>query len=755
MNIVATGRFTFHKRSLYFSFYVSKRPTRPRVIQFIDDTGLILEEIPLIQSSKVFSVYQNATGKQCGVWRRVPRSSYNKLNNNQMNVVLLWGGQNQAELALAGKISTYSSLSTEMFSSLLEASTNKGNQMFGAGGTAMVSANFGAIPSIHLTVVFNGLFYDEERADVTLNIRLELIEEDQTLLEDTVVVQKVSYDYNVIEFSSKIPVDLVEMLSYGKLRLIIESQKTPNILRISGQILPRVTCEMYQTILASPSSNSKTIGSGLAWTFINRDGALVYNILTDGLSPESKPIITLVDENGKQSTEIAELAAFNQSCKSIGVIETFEPQMLKSLYDNKLIVNIAMEKDPSLIRGQLNRTHVADARDSSEPILLRRLDISSPAHLVGMAWIAVDNECTLHYEISLNNSNVNPERFELYLEEKPMEALNAPVTTTLLDEFDGEYFEGFVMGMSWYELSKLESSVCHLQIKSKESGQHLLKGLMHSIKIPNHCYPPTTDSNVPSVVLTLNDQVDPENAGVSANTKCFHSKQFYDEGSQWTNELESCSMCHCTSGNVKCDKYECPPLDCKGGEIRQPRKGECCPSCIETERKSINGTGCAMGDRFHMGGSVWYPYLPPKGFDKCTICSCDSLTLEINCPRVKCPVLNCTKDRVYQPKDECCQKCSNETIIKAKVDVNSQDDQGSKKGKYRTIQDILANGGCTYLNTIRENGQEWHPILPSIGEQKCIKCQCNVNINLLLKRKIVVTFYLLSVNFVNDFRIPV
>lgn len=37
----ATGRFTFHKRNLYYSFYSS---ARPRGVQFTDLRGNILEE---------------------------------------------------------------------------------------------------------------------------------------------------------------------------------------------------------------------------------------------------------------------------------------------------------------------------------------------------------------------------------------------------------------------------------------------------------------------------------------------------------------------------------------------------------------------------------------------------------------------------------------------------------------------------------------------------------------------------------------
>ena len=42
----ATGRFTLHKRHLYYSFYTSTYPlpTRPKSVQFVDASGNIVEE---------------------------------------------------------------------------------------------------------------------------------------------------------------------------------------------------------------------------------------------------------------------------------------------------------------------------------------------------------------------------------------------------------------------------------------------------------------------------------------------------------------------------------------------------------------------------------------------------------------------------------------------------------------------------------------------------------------------------------------
>jgi chordin len=59
---VATGRFTFHRKNLYYSFYVSNPLYRPRALQFADFEGNILWEQALFIEG-VTSVYQNATGK--------------------------------------------------------------------------------------------------------------------------------------------------------------------------------------------------------------------------------------------------------------------------------------------------------------------------------------------------------------------------------------------------------------------------------------------------------------------------------------------------------------------------------------------------------------------------------------------------------------------------------------------------------------------------------------------------------------------
>ncbi|XP_031638652.1 dorsal-ventral patterning protein Sog-like [Contarinia nasturtii] len=732
LNIISTGRFTFDKGNLYFSFYVSEHASRPRAIQFIVETGHIIEEIMLVQSSKIFSVYQNATGKVCGVWRRVPREYRNQLRDEKMNVVLLWGSKLYAELALAGKISKYPALSSELFTSLLEPPPDKGvvmKELNGAGGMAIVSTSSGATSLIHLTLVLNGLFHNES-VDVALNVRLEMSDKKQQVLQDTIVVKKSNYDYNVIELTSPVTTQYLRLLTRGKLNLIVESQLKPEI-NIQGLILTRATCEIYQTLLAPTSTESKTTTSGLAWAYVNRDSALVYNIHTDDLNLQESPLITLVDESVKRKTDLENLTPSLSLNNAIGVLYRMSLRILEALYANNLAINIATKNESNLMRGRLIGRQLADARDSEEPVILKRLDSNAPSDLVGMAWVAVDNDCTLHYEITLNGYNTQ-EELELYLEEKPFEAINAPVTTKLLENFKGEYLEGFLLeekDMPSFQLLNLETSVCYLQVRAKESGTHLLRGKLGSIKIPSHCAMPGIDTNRIGL-LSPNDHVD---VNVPLHQKCYHSGRFYDEGEQWQNQMGVCSMCSCIYGRVKCDKLECPPLDCKDGELRPPRDGECCPSCLSKEM-NINPNvtrGCRLGNQFHAAGSSWYPYLPPNGFDRCSTCTCNPITLEIKCPRVQCPPLTCSDKIAYRPnKSACCRKCPEvkEAPVEKKAhDPDLMSDEG-KKGKLKTKEEILLHGGCKMANTVHENGHEWHPTIPSHGEQKCVKCSCKYSI---------------------------
>lgn len=102
-----------------------------------------------------------------------------------MFAVLVWGLKDQAEFTLSGQIMRYVALGTELFSSLLEPAPGADqNLMMGAGGTAIVSISSSQTPSIHIAVVFNGIFGSEEIADVPINVTLGLEEKQQIIIEE-------------------------------------------------------------------------------------------------------------------------------------------------------------------------------------------------------------------------------------------------------------------------------------------------------------------------------------------------------------------------------------------------------------------------------------------------------------------------------------------------------------------------------------------------------------------------------------------
>lgn len=580
-NIVATGRFSFHKKNLYYSFYISEKATRPRSIQFVANNGDILEEHSLVMPKNgPQSVYQNATGKICGVWRRVPRDYRRILREDAMTVILIWGGEYQSELALAGPISKYPALATELFSALLEPGLGtNADVMAGSGGTAIVSTSSGVTSSIHLTLVVNGLFSIDEMSDVPLNIRLENSEKKQIILEDIQRVKKPNHDINIIEVSSPVTVQDLRLLTRGKLQIVIESRKKPESLRLQGPVITKVACEVFQTLLVSHNPESKTRTNGLAWLYMNKDGSLVYNIHTNNLKASDNPTISLIDDSTKKKTDLENIEYNFKENQMHGIVDRLGPRVLEPLYNGDLIMNVGTNSENSLVRGKLVARAVADARDSQEPILLRRVDDSLPSHQVGMAWISVDNECKLHYEVTVTGIPSNYHPLQLYLEDIPLEAYGAPVSRRLLDDFNGNYFEGFAIDTPSTELAKLESSVNFLEVISKDMNEKLLRARLKPIKLPSNCYRISIDNEGLNLPSDHSDNNVPE-------TKCFHSGRFYAEGEQWESGNEKCTLCSCANGRIKCDKIKCPPLECDADKIIH-REGECCPSCSGELKKFL------------------------------------------------------------------------------------------------------------------------------------------------------------------------
>ncbi|XP_075238029.1 chordin short gastrulation [Lycorma delicatula] len=692
---VATGRFAFHKRNLYFSFYFN---SRPRGVQFIDQKGNILEEQVLSPSS----VYQNDTGKICGVWRRIPREYRRLIREEKLLVTLLW---ERADLSITGQLYRFRALNTELYSALLEGTIPM------SGGTAIVSVSTTA-PSIHLTIAFIGLFTAEDVADVIVIIKLQVLDSEDVVLEDSVKVDKPSSDMNLVEVRSPISLSDLQLLSKHKLKVIISTKSGATL---SGKIMTRTTCEIFHAPLIAPIDTTDVITtpvSGLAWMYIDMNGALKYHVQLDQIT--QLDMLGLVIE--RRLIELEDLTPSFRDGWANGTIDGLSVRHLEQLYNGELAINVATPQTRSLVRGKLTGRPLADARDAKSPSLLKRYNPASPAELTGFIWAAVDIECNLHYEVVLAGLVPENHPLELYLEEIPFVAPGAPVSRRLLAEFSSIQLEDFILGMSPHELIKLDSGVVYFDIKDTTTQKSILKTQWKDISIPMSCLPHYSDNNVPAINFN-NDGIAPETAA------CFHGDRFHDEGTQWPSTIEHCVMCTCRHGRVKCDNVICPATSCTNPVLKS---NQCCPSCEDNSDTNMTGS-CQLAGQTFPAGATWHPYLPPNGFDSCATCTCNSTNLKVKCTRVECPPLPCDES-VAVRKSGCCKICPSQ-IPGSETSISTVDTMGwlgdQQDSFTKTKAEILASGGCNYpFGGPYENGHEWHPRVYSHGEVKWVKCHC-------------------------------
>lgn len=116
---VATGRFLFLHKSLYFSFVTSEALPHPKFIQFVDPEGNVVEE-----QEVALNAYQTQTHKICGVWRKIPRVYRKLLKDEKLFAALVTekiGTDN--DRFLAGRVAKQKYVATELYSSLLQPSS--------------------------------------------------------------------------------------------------------------------------------------------------------------------------------------------------------------------------------------------------------------------------------------------------------------------------------------------------------------------------------------------------------------------------------------------------------------------------------------------------------------------------------------------------------------------------------------------------------------------------------------------------------
>ncbi|XP_041978998.1 dorsal-ventral patterning protein Sog isoform X2 [Aricia agestis] len=712
---IATARFTFRRRHLFWSVIMGPSiVVPPRALAFLDRSGRMLLEHPLKKAPGIHATYEEKTDKLCGVWRRVPRDYKRLLREGSLYVALLWGDErnNSMDSALSGRINRYPALSTEMFTSLLEpehapatisssACDNyrvPGQEEGWWGGTAIVTGAAGAAPSIHLAVIYNGVFSAASR-EQSVKVLLTLPERNQTIINETQKITKPGYELNVLEVSTPVSAAELRSLARGRLLLSVEASGVPER-RISGAVRQRAACEVFHAPLMAERPPASAVPEGMAMIYIDKEGSLVYDIQVDNLGiPDPK--ITLVEEQGKRHSQVEILDT------RMGVLTRPSARIFPPLYEDQLAVHIGSDTGPPILRGRLLSRSLPDSA-SEGPALLRRTDARMPPTITpvaGLAWVSVDNLCGVNYEVFINGYN-GPWYAYLECHAFPVSGPRA---------LPGS--EGSILEPTAAELTALNAGAAYVNIRTSDNDSAILRTRVPQISVPGSCLPSTYPSDTdlgPSYQPTHNTP--PDNT-LPNTAVCQYAGKLYEDGAQWMS-AESCHMCGCVHGETRCDRVRCPPVSCAVPTIQPP--GQCCPICTNTTAAVWNEShGCHLSGQYHAPGSSWHPYLVPGGYDTCAICTCEFSTRQVRCPRVRCPPLRCAEKDAYRPdKKACCRVCPE--VKPKKADEESLKDQAAP----RTAEEILAEGGCKFPDGPLPNGKEVHPSIHSHGEQRCVTCRC-------------------------------
>jgi len=112
-------------------------------------------------------------------------------------------------------------------------------------------------------------------------------------------------------------------------------------------------------------------------------------------------VLTLVNGRGRKRVELEDFSpALRVQGNSMWANGTLglKPREVEQLYAGELSVNVATASSSSVVRGRLVPRAVADALDARQPLLFQRLDAVTNS-LGGMAWVSVNSDCELQYDV--------------------------------------------------------------------------------------------------------------------------------------------------------------------------------------------------------------------------------------------------------------------------------------------------------------------------------------------------------------------
>uniref|UniRef100_A0A8C1C677 Chordin n=1 Tax=Cyprinus carpio carpio TaxID=630221 RepID=A0A8C1C677_CYPCA len=636
------------------------------------------------------------------IWKNLPKSHLWQLEAEQLRVSMTTTDNKKEEIQ--GKVIKHRALFAETFSAIL---TSDGVHS-GMGGIAMLTLS-DTENNLHFILILQGLVPH----GIKLLYRQHLLREIQANISaDDSDFAEVLADLNSRELF---------WLSRGQLQISVETEGQ-NPRQISGYISGKRSCDILQSVMSSGSALTpgKTGGVGSAVFTLHHNGSLDYQVLVAGLSSAVVGVTIEMKPRRRSKRSVlyditADFAAAQEERgggRALGSCGRVEARHIHMLLQNELFINIATaEQQESELRGQIQMLpyNGLDARRNELPVPLAGQFVSPPVRTAaaGHAWVSVDEQCHLHYEIVVNGlckSEDTSVSAHLHGLAKIGEMDDSSTShKRLLTGFYGQQAQGVLKDISVGLLRHLDEGTAYIQVSTKMNPRGEIRGRIH---VPNSCELGSRGEVVEEA--EFDDLVfvrDPAELRKDPHT-CFFEGEHHAHGSQWTPQYNTCFTCICQKKTVICDPVICPALSCP--HTIQP-EDQCCPICDEKVEEDPEGCYFEGDQKMHAPGTTWHPFVPPFGYIKCAVCTCKGSTGEVHCEKVTCPPLTCSQPIRRNPSD-CCKECPAEDTPPLEDDEMMQAD-GTRH--------------CKFGKNYYQNSEHWHPRVPLVGEMKCITCWCD------------------------------
>ncbi|XP_048017310.1 chordin isoform X1 [Megalobrama amblycephala] len=708
---VARARFTLTRTSLTFSI-TFQRMNRPSAVTFLDSDGNTAFE---------FRVPQADTDMICGVWKNLPKSHMRQLEAEQLRVSMTTADNKKEEIQ--GKIIKHRALFAETFSAILTSEEVHS----GMGGIAMLTLS-DTENNLHFILILQGLV-SHGSSSAQVPVRVKLLYRQHLLREIRANISTDDSDF--AEVLADLNSRELFWLSRGQLQIVVETEGQ-NPRQISGYISGKRSCDTLQSVMSGGSALTpgKTGGVGSAVFTLHHNGSLDYQVLVAGLTSAAVGVTIEMKPRRRSKRSVlyditADFAAEERGGgRAVGSVSRVEARHIHMLLQNELFVNIATaEQQESELRGQIRTLpyNGLDARRNELPVPLAGQFVSPPVRTgaAGHAWVSVDEQCHLHYEIVVNGLSKSEDASVSAHLHGLAEIGEMDDSSTnhkrLLTGFYGQQAQGVLKDISVELLRHLDEGTAYIQVSTKMNPRGEIRGRIH---VPNSCEFGSRGEVVEEA--EFDDLVfvrDPAELRKDPHT-CFFEGEHHAHGSQWTPQYNTCFTCTCQKKTVICDPVICPALSCP--HTIQP-EDQCCPVCDAEKKENKETTavekveedpeGCYFeGDqKMHAPGTTWHPFVPPFRYIKCAVCTCKGSTGEVHCEKVTCPPLTCSRPIRRNPSD-CCKECPAEDTPPLEDDEMMQAD-GTRH--------------CKFGKNYYQNSEHWHPSVPLVGEMKCITCWCD------------------------------